>query len=292
MRGATGIVGVVAWASGETNGPLIDAWRSEGVQTELLTPPDARGLLRPGDVALARLDVLRTLDGVEDGLLELAVLERRGVRVLNSPGALLAAHDKLRTAHQLDRAGIPHPLTLHVATVDELLALRPPFVVKPRFGSWGRDVMRCDGVLDRQRCAAVVRSRPWFRRHGALVQQLLPSVREDVRLLVANGEVVGGARRRAAAGEWRTNVSLGGTLAPLAVPPPEAAELAVAAGSAIGADFMGVDLLMGPHGYVVLEVNGAVDFDARYSLAGSDVHAEAARALDLVEFAAGSAGAA
>jgi len=33
--------------------------------------------------------------------------------------------------------------------------------------------------------------------------------------------------------------------------------------------------------YVVLELNGAVDFDERYSLDGRDVYAEAARALGL-----------
>lgn len=45
---------------------------------------------------------------------------------------------------------------------------------------------------------------------------------------------------------------------------------------------MGVDLLQLQDGqYVVLELNGAVDFDERYSFGGRDVYAEAARALGL-----------
>jgi [lysine-biosynthesis-protein LysW]--L-2-aminoadipate ligase len=100
-------------------------------------------------------------------------------------------------------------------------------------------------------------------------------------LIVAGGEVVGGGERVAAAGDWRTNVSLGGTLRPADLP-PDARSLAVAAAAAVEADLVGVDLLpLGGEGYAVLELNGAVDFDERYSLDGGDVFVEAARALSL-----------
>jgi hypothetical protein len=104
-------------------------------------------------------------------------------------------------------------------------------------------------------------------------------VRLDV--LIAQGEVVGAAERRARPGEWRTNISLGGTLAP-GRPSRDACALGAAAAEAIGADFAGVDLLPTPDGYVVLELNGAADFDQRHSLPGRDVYADAARALGLV----------
>ena len=64
--------------------------------------------------------------------------------------------------------------------------------------------------------------------------------------------------------------------------PPEARSLAVAAAAAVGADLVGVDLLpLDGERYVVLELNGAVDFDESYSLDGGDVFVEAARALSL-----------
>ena len=56
-------------------------------------------------MALARLDVTPTLDDVEAGLDEIAALERRGVRLLNRPAALIAAHDKRETALRLTDAG-------------------------------------------------------------------------------------------------------------------------------------------------------------------------------------------
>ena len=56
-------------------------------------------------------------------------------------------------------------------------------------------------------------------------------------------------------------------------------------------DFVGVDLLPTPGGYVVLQLNGAADFDERYSLPGRDVYADAARALGLVAEAVASSAA-
>jgi len=224
--------------------------------------------------------VLPTLDGVEPGLLALFWLERRGVRVLNRAAALVAVHDKLITAGLLAAAGIPQPRAV-VARGPEDVPLAPPLVLKPRFGSWGRDVFLCRDRAELVRTFDLVRERSWFVRHGAFLQELVPPSGRDLRLLVAGGEVVGAGERVAAAGEWRTNVSLGATLLP-AQPPPEAVALALAAARAVGIDFAGVDVMRLPDGgFSVLELNGAVEFDERYSLGGRDVYAETARALGL-----------
>ncbi len=62
-------------------------------------------------------------------------------------------------------------------------------------------------------------------------------------------------------------------------PSPAACELALAAAAAIGADLLGVDLLpVGPGRYVILELNGAVDFARSYD-PGGDVFASAMQAL-------------
>jgi glutathione synthase/RimK-type ligase-like ATP-grasp enzyme len=94
----------------------------------------------------------------------------------------------------------------------ERARLEPPLVLKPRFGSWGRDVIRCRDEHELARALRTIHTRRWFRRHGALAQELLPIGQRDPRLLVAGESVVGAAERTAAEGEWRTNVSLGGSL--------------------------------------------------------------------------------
>jgi glutathione synthase/RimK-type ligase-like ATP-grasp enzyme len=91
---------------------------------------------------------------------------------------------------------------------------------------------------------------------------------------------VGAIQRIASPGEWRTNVTLGAVRESV-TPSPEACRLAIAAAAAIGGDFVGVDLLPRDNEYVVLEVNGAVEFDSSYDLAGQNVYMEIAEALAL-----------
>jgi len=273
-------VALVGSDASPTNLAIAAAWRDADVDVAIVAASE----VRPGDVVLGRLDILRSLSGVERGLLELLWLERRGARVLNRARTLVTAHDKLLTARVLAHAGLPHPRTLHVRAVEALPELEPPVVVKPRFGSWGLDVFRCDTTEQLRRCLDEVATRPWFRRHGVLVQELVPPVGHDLRLIVSGGVVVGAVRRVAGPGEWRTNVSLGATRHPV-VPPPPACELAVAAARAIGGDLVGVDLLPSDGGHTVIELNGSPDFNETYSLPGHDVFVDAAAELGLAAVA-------
>ena len=273
-------VRVLASATNEGSAGLVEGWRKLGLAVDLQSGAEALRTARQGDVIVGRLDVLPTLDGVEPGLLALLLLERRGVRVLNPVDALLATHDKLRSAAILQRSRLPHPET-GAFTASGPPPLAPPCVVKPRYGSWGRDVFRCDSEADLAACLETIRNRPWFRRHGALVQELLPPPGRDLRVIVAGGRVVGAAERVAVEGEWRTNVSVGGSLRP-ARPDEDAAELARTAAAVVGADLVGVDLLpVGGGRHVVLELNGAVDFDERYALGNESVFVRTAEALRL-----------
>jgi [lysine-biosynthesis-protein LysW]--L-2-aminoadipate ligase len=219
-----------------------------------------------------------SLEGVEEGIAVLGSLAACGVRVLNPAGALLACHDKLLTARLLRRAGVAHPRTAHLTSVAADPHLDGPLVVKPRFGSWGREVTLCRDRVALRAALEQIEWRPWFASQGALVQELVPPAGHDLRIVIAGGRAVGAARRTAARGEWRTNVALGATIEPT-VAPAAAVELATRAALAVGADLVGVDLLPdGEGGWIVLELNGAVDFRPVYSPTG-DVFAAAAEAL-------------
>jgi RimK family alpha-L-glutamate ligase len=244
----------------------------------VLTPAQAVARLGPGDVALGRLDVLPTLDGIEPGLWALDRLAACGVRVLNPRRALVGAHDKLATAAALYAARVSHPYTVHVAPWLPLPELEPPIVLKPRFGSWGQDVIRCDDADAIGLALEELHTRAWFEATGAIAQKLVAPRGYDLRVVVARGRLIGAIRRHAAQGEWRTNVALGARREPL-TPPPDVCAIAVAAAYAVGADFVGVDLLPADVGtWVVLEVNGAVDFTSAYSVE-DDVFAAATSAL-------------
>jgi RimK family alpha-L-glutamate ligase len=244
----------------------------------VLTPAQALTRLGRGDIALGRLDVLPSLDGVEPGLWALDRLAAAGVTVLNGRRTLVAAHDKLATAAAMFAAGVPHPRTEHVAPWLPTPELEAPIVFKPRFGSWGRDVVRCDHGAAIDQTLADLQGSAWFEATGAVAQKLVAPRGFDLRLVVARGRVIGAVKRIAAPGEWRTNVALGARREPVS-PPPDACAIAIAAAAAIGGDLVGVDLLPADVGtWVVLEMNGAVDFTSAYSF-DDDVFAAASAAL-------------
>lgn len=268
---------IVAHRRSATNDALVAAAQAWGLDSELLDPHKALTSLEPGDVALTRLDVRESLDGIERGGAELERLAANGVDVRNPPRALAVAHDKLLTARMLRLAGLPHPHTTllspaHPAVVPEL-----PLVLKPRFGSWGREVELCSTADELEAALIRLQRKPWFREHGALAQELVEPRGWDLRVVVAGGSIVGAACRIARAGEWRTNAALGAHVRP-AEPSPVARALALAAARAARIDLVGVDLLPTGNGFIVLELNGAVDFRSLYA-SSRDVFADAVASL-------------
>jgi RimK family alpha-L-glutamate ligase len=269
---------VVAHRRSATNEALVAAARARGLDSELLEPRTALTSLEAGDVALARLDVREGLDGIERGTGELERLVAGGIDVRNPPGSLIVAHDKLLTARTLRLAGLPHPHTTLISPALPTAVPELPVVLKPRFGSWGRDVERCTTLRELEDALVRLQRKHWFREHGALAQELVEPRGWDMRLVVAGGRVVGAACRIARGGEWRTNATLGAQVEPID-PPPIARALALAAARATHSDLVGVDLLPTPNGgFLVLELNGAVDFRPLYA-PNRDVFSDTVAAL-------------
>jgi [lysine-biosynthesis-protein LysW]---L-2-aminoadipate ligase len=266
---------IVTAQATDTSLRLADAV-PRGIRSFVIGPEEALRELTASDAALGRLDVRPTLDGIQDGIAQLERLEARGVAMLNPAFTLRLAHDKLATVAALQSAALPHPRTRAVFDADAPPPLPFPLVVKPRYGSWGRDVTLCPDEVTYRRVLSTLRTRAWFAASGAVAQELVPPLGHDLRIVVAGGDVIGAVKRVARPGEWRTNVALGAMRARVD-PSPAACEIAIAAATAIGADLVGVDLLpVGPGQHVVLELNGAVDFAPVY---GTDVFSAAMRAL-------------
>ena len=113
----------------------------------------------------------------------------------------------------------------------------------------------------------------------AYLQEFVPHDGWDVRVLLVGAEVFC-IRRVAAAGEWRTNVSLGGR--PEAFDAPaDWIDLARAASETLGTRIAGVDLLPGRDGRVlVLEVNAVPGWKGLEAATGIPVADRVVRSLE------------
>jgi RimK family alpha-L-glutamate ligase len=224
-------------------------------------PSSPREQFLPAAVAAADLVLVR---GMPAGTLEQIVfrmdllgrLEARGTPVVNSPRGLEIAIDKYLSLTRIASAGLPVPRTIVAQDATSIRAaweaLGRDCVIKPLFGSRGRGLAR---LADAQAVEAVVAAADSAPAGGvAYLQEFVPHPGWDVRVLVI-GERTLTIRRHAAAGDWRTNISLGGRAEPFAAPVGWV-ELACGAARAVGAEIAGVDLLAGTDGrLLVLEVN-------------------------------------
>ena len=222
------------------------------------------------DAVLARIIPNGSLEQIIYRVDALHWIEKRGVLVMNSPRAIERSVDKFYTTALLQEAGLPTPETVVCdGTVDAMAAVRAmgDVIVKPIFGSMGYGMVR---VSDPDVALRVVQSLEQLRA-VFYVQRTIDHGGRDVRVFVVGGRALGAIERRAPEGEWRTNVSRGGSAHAFELPPAWR-QLAVRAAAAVGADYAGVDLLPSREGTVfVLEVNGIPGWQGLQRATGLDV---------------------
>src|SRR5262249_44611981 len=149
--------------------------------------------------------------------------------------------------------------------VEAFHALDGDVVVKPLFGSEGRGMVR---VSDAELAWRTFRTLERLQS-VIYVQRFIPHPGWDLRAFVIGGRVLT-AMRRHANGGWRTNVAQGGRAEAVRLGAEEE-RLALAATAAVGAGVAGVDLLPGPDGWYVLEVNAVPGWRALAPATGVDV---------------------
>jgi len=186
---------------------------------------------------------------------DLKQLEDMGHKTMNRPEGLKLAEDKWETHKLLEKIHIPTAKTMRLSDWQaSYWEGHQKLIIKPKDGLSGEGVELIDDTSQVEK---------WQRLPGAdnlLVQEFLPRGNEDIRLLVIGNKCLGGIVRRSAAGEFRSNLSLGGSAERLVVS-PEMAALAIRATKAIGLDYAGVDLMWNRTGSLIVnEVNGTPGF--------------------------------
>jgi RimK family alpha-L-glutamate ligase len=179
-------------------------------------------------------------------------LERSGLLIVNPPLAIEQAVDKYHSLTLLQENGLPVPRTAVTEKPDEALKcfheLGGDIVIKPLFGSRGIGATR---ITDPDVAARILQTISFY--HGVLyLQEYINHGGSDIRAFVIGDQVVA-AMRRVSTG-WKTNVSRGAKPVPLNLS-PEMKNLAIKAAEVIGCKVTGVDIIEGPDGPLILELN-------------------------------------
>ncbi|MEV7233901.1 hypothetical protein AB0N06_07890 [Streptomyces sp. NPDC051020] len=241
-----------------------EQYRHDGMPVEVIRQLTSWGhqvdVLRPGGSLLRMTEavrasthdawVLKTVSG-GPGLTLLEAAASTGMTTVNDARSIRGVRDKALAAAIGRSRGLPLPPT-YAAARPELLAEIPaseyPLVVKPADGSSGRAVHL---VSSPDRLAALI---PELAGEGMLIAQ--PYVTNsgiDVKVYSVGGELYATERRS----PLNPDHSVRERRVPLSA---EVAAIAAQVGVVYGLDLYGVDVVLGPDGPVVVDVNDFPSF--------------------------------
>ncbi|MEK7859994.1 MAG: lysine biosynthesis protein LysX [Chloroflexota bacterium] len=208
-------------------------------------------------------------------LYALSVLETWGVPTVNTFEVADVCGNKLLTTMRLIRDSIPTPRTRLAFTPESALAaieeLGYPAVLKPLVGSWGRLISK---VNDRDAAETILEHKDvlgTYMHSIYYVQEYVPKPGRDIRAFVVGDETIGAIYR--SSDHWITNTARGGKATRCPVT-PELNDLCVRAARAVGGGVVAVDVLEGPEGLLVNEVNYTMEFRNSIDTTGVNIPAK------------------
>jgi len=269
---------------------LVESFTNQGCVVKVCNPNDfdlivdgdlTKGVNYQGErIELPQMVLVRMGAGITP--FQLAVirhLEQSGVTCINSSNSIEIVKDKLRTSQILSRNKIAIPNTMMVRfPIDQFLVANNigfPCVVKVVTGSYGEGVYLCEKEKDFKKLMELIDN--LGGKKSILVQEYMGErPGEDLRVLVIGGKVIGAMKRTAPEGDFRANISSGGTGCPYPVT-EEIETMALSTAGCLGLEIAGIDLLFDKAGFRVCEANSNPGFKGFETYCEIDVADKIAR---------------
>lgn len=205
-------------------------------------------------------------------------MELAGIRVMNPCYPFRRARDKYATQYTLLHHGLPVAETVTTESLarayEHTELMGGNVVYKPILSSMGKGSMRFNDtdlaynaykMLDRM-------------QHPFIIQRYIENPGRDLRVFVIGDEVAGAVYKYVPDGGWKSNVAQGGRMVEEKIS-DDALELGLMATNAMELDYCGVDIIEGPKGPVILEVNASPGWQGLKDATGKDI------ALNIVKYA-------
>jgi ribosomal protein S6--L-glutamate ligase len=206
------------------------------------------------------------------GLAVIRQFEAMGIPTLVPSDGLEKSRNKLRCLQHLAAAGIGVPdssygfdAAAHPAMVDAVGGT--PLILKLLEGAHGQGVVLADAEST---CSSVMDTLRALQASFLAQRFIGEAAGCDLRCFVIGGEVVATMQRRAAEGEFRSNLHRGGTASRIEATPAEI-DTAVRAARLSGLPVAGVDILRSARGPLVMEVNSSPGLEGIEGISGIDI---------------------
>jgi len=276
------------------NNRLVESFKNKGIGVKVCHPDDFdlivdndshNGIKYKGhDFEMPEVVLCRFGAGILPfQLATIRQFEQNNISCVNSSLSIDIVKDKLRTSQILSRHNLPTPKTMLVRwpIKDELVEqyIGFPCVIKVVTGSYGEGIYLCERKRDYKKLMEFVANLGPTKT--MLVQQYIghrPG--EDLRVYVVGGKVLGAMKRSAPEGDFRANITNGGTGESYPVD-DEIEYLALETAKLMGLDIAGIDLLFDKTGYKICEANSNPGFRGFEKYAGVDI---ADKITDYIKF--------
>jgi gamma-F420-2:alpha-L-glutamate ligase len=188
--------------------------------------------------------------------------ERLGIPVVNSSISIDLVKDKLYSQQILSREGLPTPKTVllkHPVNIDLIeKEIGFPCVIKNIIGSQGKGVFIANTKKEFESQMDILES--VNDKANIIIQEFMKdSFGKDVRVYVVGGRPIAGMLRKAQDGEFKANISQGGSGTTFELT-DEVKWLAMKACKVLNLDIGGVDLLFDGEHFRICEVNSNPGF--------------------------------
>jgi len=203
-----------------------------------------------------------------------AVLEGKGVNVINCLKTGISAGNKLYTHLLLKKNGVPTPKAIVAfskeAALETLDEHGYPMVIKPTVGSWGRMICKLN---DHDSAEGIIETRekmyPIYQIH--YLEEFVKRPPRDIRAIMVGDKVVAAIYRYSGNGTWKTNMALGGRAEKCEVT-KEMEDICIKAKNAVQGQIVGVDLMESDErGLLVHEVNNTTEYKNTVRVCGVDI---------------------
>lgn len=193
----------------------------------------------------------------------LEMFESMGVAVINTLASVRKSQNKVYSASLLAKAGIPVPLTRAVRSVEDIgrcVREWEDVVLKPVYGHASVDMTRMrQDPTDEDSLEEEVIAWSLLKRHHVLcAQRFIPNPGRDLRVLVIRGRVVSGQYRIARSPDHRVRDLINPYRAKPAALTSQVGEIATRSCETLGLECASIDMVEGPEGVVVIEVNPTI----------------------------------